>query len=67
MLLKIVQSMQIALGCSTIRERTDLIKWFHCDKNDNKNNFIRMETRNESGNGEVSSRVEAFATFEDAL
>lgn len=50
-----------------IRKRTDVIKWFHCDKNDNKNNFIRMETGNESGNGEASSRVKVFTKFENVL
>lgn len=39
------------------------MKWFHWDKYDNNEDFIQMETVNESGNGEASSRIEAFVAF----
>lgn len=39
------------------------MKWFHWDKNDNNEDFMQMETVNESGNGEASSRIEAFVAF----
>lgn len=40
------------------------MKWFHCDKHRTNDDFIQLETANESGNEKVSSRVEAFMEFE---
>lgn len=39
------------------------MKRFHWDKNDYNEDFMQMETANESGNGEASSRIEAFVAF----
>lgn len=39
---------------------TDVTRQFHCDNDD----FIQVERANESGNGEVPCRAEAFVAFE---
>lgn len=38
--------------------------WVCCDKDDNNDDFIQMETANERGNGEMPSRSETIAAFE---
>lgn len=43
------------------------MKWFHCDKNDNNDDFMQMETTNKSGKEEIPSRTEAFVTLEKGL
>ena len=40
------------------------MKWVCCDKDDNNDDFIEMETANESGNGEMPSHSEKFVAFE---
>lgn len=43
------------------------MKWFHCDKNDNNDDFMQMEITNKSGKEEIPSRTEAFVTFKKGL
>ena len=40
------------------------MKWVCCNKDDNNDDFIEMETANESGNGEMPSHSEKFVAFE---
>lgn len=37
---------------------TDIMKWFHCDKDDNNDDFIKMKTEMK-----VSSRANTFVAF----
>lgn len=58
------------LGCWQQYEnlkRIDATKWFHRDKDDDNDDFSRMQTANESDNGQVRSRAEVFVAFEKWL